>query len=241
MRKGTYDAEDGNFATAGSVNFRTRDRLEAQEVEARAGTFNTAHGVVMMPFGGDESEAGGYLMLSGHYTDGPTISPQKYERFNGFAKLTAPVGDAAEMVAYRVGIRLAAGIASGQVPEQGGRKAAASAASGPSTRHRGRASPAATSVSLSLRSWRVAPGSVGRSKAYAVKLRLRSVLELHLLPQRSACMGTGSIRPTTAGSQGLNASYVRARATRRRSEGAPPSAQVGRSDWAAVGAGTVAR
>jgi outer membrane receptor protein involved in Fe transport len=115
VRKGPYEAEDGNLATAGSVNFRTSDRIEAPRAEARAGTFNTAHGVTMAPFGGDASEAGGYVILSGHYTDGPTISPQKYERFNGFAKLTAPVGDGAEVVASASGFD-SHWFASGQIP-----------------------------------------------------------------------------------------------------------------------------
>ncbi len=117
VRKGTYDAEDGNFATAGSVNFATRDRLEAQRVEARAGTYNTAHGVVMTPFGGDASESGGYVMLSGHHTDGPTVSQQKYERLNGFAKFTTPVGAAAEMVASVSGFG-SRWFGSGQIPSR---------------------------------------------------------------------------------------------------------------------------
>jgi hypothetical protein len=99
VRKGPYDAEDGNLATAGSVNFRTRDRIDAPRVEARAGTHKTAHGVLMTPFGGEATEPGGYLMLSGHFTDGPTISPQRYQRFNGFAKFTVPLGSEAEAVA----------------------------------------------------------------------------------------------------------------------------------------------
>jgi outer membrane receptor protein involved in Fe transport len=117
VRKGTYDAEDGNLATAGSVSFRTRDRIEGPRLEARGGTYNTAHGVAMTPFGGDASELGGYVMLSGHYTDGPTISPQRYQRFNAFAKLTAPVGDGAELVASGSGFD-SQWFASGQIPNR---------------------------------------------------------------------------------------------------------------------------
>ena len=117
VRKGTYDAEDGNLATAGSINFKTRDRIEAARAEARAGTYTTAHGVLMTPFGGDASEAGGYLTLSGHYTDGPTISPQEYQRLNAFAKFTAPVGGDAEVVASASGFD-SRWFASGQIPSR---------------------------------------------------------------------------------------------------------------------------
>jgi hypothetical protein len=117
VRKGTYDAEDGNLATAGAIAFRTRDRVEAPRVEARAGTFNTAHGLVMTPFGGGASEAGGYIMLSGHSTDGPTLSPQRYGRFNGFAKFTAPVSEATDLVLSASGFD-SRWHASGQIPSR---------------------------------------------------------------------------------------------------------------------------
>ncbi|MGH7579140.1 MAG: TonB-dependent receptor, partial [Gemmatimonadales bacterium] len=117
VRKGAYDAEDGNFATAGSVNLRTRDRIASAGAEARAGTYNTAHGIVMTPFGGPASEAGGYVMLSGHYTDGPTISPQRYQRLNAFARFTAPVGGGAEVVASASGFD-SRWFASGQIPSR---------------------------------------------------------------------------------------------------------------------------
>jgi outer membrane receptor protein involved in Fe transport len=117
VRKGPYDAEDGNLATAGSVNFRTRDRIDAPRVEARAGTHKTAHGVLMTPFGGEATEPGGYLMLSGHFTDGPTISPQRYQRFNGFAKVTVPLGSEAEAVASASGFD-SQWFASGQIPSR---------------------------------------------------------------------------------------------------------------------------
>ena len=116
VRKGPYDAQDGNLATAGAVDFQTRDRVAAA-TEVRAGVFNTVHGSTLVPFGGDASEAGGYVSLSGHYTDGPTISPQNYQRFNGFAKFTAPVGRGAELVASASGFD-SQWDASGQVPDR---------------------------------------------------------------------------------------------------------------------------
>jgi TonB dependent receptor/TonB-dependent Receptor Plug Domain/Carboxypeptidase regulatory-like domain len=117
VRKGPYDAEDGNLATAGAIEFRTRDRVERASVDMRAGTFNTGHGLAVAPFGGGPSQAGGYVMLSGHLTDGPTVSPQNYQRLNAFAKLTAPVSRGAELVASASGFD-SQWFASGQIPER---------------------------------------------------------------------------------------------------------------------------
>ncbi|MGH7527366.1 MAG: TonB-dependent receptor [Gemmatimonadales bacterium] len=117
VRKGPYDARDGNLATAGAVNFRTRDRIDHGMVEVRGGSFNTVHGFGMAPFGGPAGQAGGYVAASGHYTDGPVISPQDYQRFNGFAKFTAPVGRDVELVASGSGFD-SEWRASGQVPER---------------------------------------------------------------------------------------------------------------------------
>ena len=117
VRKGPYDAEDGNLATAGAIEFRTRDRVERASVDVRGGSFNTGHALAVAPFGGGPSRAGGYVMLSGHLTDGPTVSPQNYQRLNGFAKLTAPVGSGAELVASASGFD-SQWFASGQIPER---------------------------------------------------------------------------------------------------------------------------
>lgn len=125
VRKGPYDVRDGNLATAGAVNFRTRDRISEPALEARGGSFNTIHGTAVVPFGGDASRAGGYVAASGHYTDGPTISPQGYQRLNGFAKFTAPVGGGAELVTSASAFD-SRWDASGQVPDRGVRLGAIS-------------------------------------------------------------------------------------------------------------------
>ena len=64
VRKGPYDAQDGDLATAGAVSFRTKDRVRRNEVATRAGSFGTAHGLGVMGFGGDASRPGGYVALS---------------------------------------------------------------------------------------------------------------------------------------------------------------------------------
>jgi hypothetical protein len=115
VRKGPYDAQDGDLATAGAVSLRTKDRLAGGTAEVRGGSFNTVHGVALVPFGGNAARTGGYVAASGHVTDGPVIAPQNYQRFNLFGKLTAPVGSNMEWVAAASGFS-STWDASGQVP-----------------------------------------------------------------------------------------------------------------------------
>jgi TonB-dependent receptor-like protein len=117
IRKGPYDAEDGDLATAGAVAFATKDRVDARSVTVRGGSFATEHGIVLMPFGGDAAQAGGYVAASVHGTNGPFDHPQDYGRTNVFAKFTAPVGGAAQFVASASAFG-AHWDASGQVPER---------------------------------------------------------------------------------------------------------------------------
>src|SRR5262245_17835049 len=56
VRKGPFDVRDGDFATAGAVQFHTRDRVSEALVSTRAGSFNTIHGLALMPIGDSRSE-----------------------------------------------------------------------------------------------------------------------------------------------------------------------------------------
>jgi hypothetical protein len=118
VRKGPFDVRDGDFATAGAVAFRTKERIgDSPSLELRAGSFGTRHLVGLVPFGGDAAHAGGYVALSSHYSDGPFLRPQDYRRLNGFAKWTAPVARDVGMFAMASAFD-ATWDASGQVPER---------------------------------------------------------------------------------------------------------------------------
>ena len=117
VRKGPYDVRDGDFATAGAVAFRTRDRLDAGQAGVRAGSFGTARALAMAPFGGDAAHAGGYAALAASSTDGPFEAPQRYRRLSGFTKATAPVSAAAELYASASGFG-GRWDQSGQLPER---------------------------------------------------------------------------------------------------------------------------
>jgi hypothetical protein len=117
VRKGPYEAADGDLATAGAVALSTKDRLARTEVSTRGGSFATAHTLALLPFGGDQAHSGGYLALAGHYTNGPFDSPQHYGRYGFFGKWTAPAGSSAQLVATASGYD-ARWNASGQIPER---------------------------------------------------------------------------------------------------------------------------
>lgn len=89
VRKGPFDARDGNFATAGAVRFVTRDRLEAPVLRSRGGNLGIVDVGGAVPFG-STSGAGGYVAAEGQRARGPFEVPQDYRRTNVFAKWTAP-------------------------------------------------------------------------------------------------------------------------------------------------------
>lgn len=117
VRKGPYEARDGDFATAGAVSFRTRDRLPHGVAAVRGGSFATGQALAMVPFGGDASRPGGYLAVAGHTARGPFDIPQAHRRLNLFGKWTAPLSRHAELVASLSGFS-ARWNQTGQVPER---------------------------------------------------------------------------------------------------------------------------
>ena len=117
VRKGPFDVRDGDFATAGAVTFRTKDRVTVPSVSVRAGTFDSRHAVALVPLGGDASRAGGYVAGSAHFSEGPFDAPQGYRRLNGFGRFTAPLSPSTEVVATASAFD-SKWDASGQIPDR---------------------------------------------------------------------------------------------------------------------------
>jgi outer membrane receptor protein involved in Fe transport len=124
-RKGPFDVRDGDFATAGAVAFHTRDRLDAPVLTLRGGSFGSRDLVALAPIGGSATRSGGYVAAAVHGSAGPFDAPQDHRRVNAYAKWTAPVGRAAEVVVSgsTFGARWDA---SGQVPDRAVRAGAIS-------------------------------------------------------------------------------------------------------------------
>jgi outer membrane receptor protein involved in Fe transport len=114
VRKGPYAAQDGDLATAGAVEFRTKDRLLGK-AEVRGGSFETGRVLALVPVGGDATKFGGYVAGAYSQTNGPFIAPQNFQAGNGMVRLTAPLGRATRLTFTATGYG-ASWEASGQVP-----------------------------------------------------------------------------------------------------------------------------
>lgn len=85
--KGSYFANKGNLATAGYVDFNTKERIKSDEVAIEIGQFNTQRIRGMFNLLSSDKES---LYFSGSYlqTDSYFDSPQNFNRTNLFSKYT---------------------------------------------------------------------------------------------------------------------------------------------------------
>ena len=114
VRKGPYAAQDGDLATAGAIEFRTKDRLLGK-AEVRGGSFETGRALALIPFGGDATKFGGYAAGAYSQTNGPFIAPQNFQAGNGMVRMTAPLGRNTRLTFTGSGYG-ASWEASGQIP-----------------------------------------------------------------------------------------------------------------------------
>uniref|UniRef100_UPI00404B500E TonB-dependent receptor n=1 Tax=Flavobacterium sp. TaxID=239 RepID=UPI00404B500E len=84
--KGPYNASKGNFATAGYVDFKTKDKLEESKISVEIGQFNTIRTVGLFDLLGNKTKSNAYLATEYIETDGPFDAPQNFNRFNIFGK-----------------------------------------------------------------------------------------------------------------------------------------------------------
>lgn len=116
VRKGPYAAQDGDLATAGTVDYRTKDRILGVG-EVRAGTYGSARVMTLVPFGGDATRAGGYVGGSWQTTEGPFLAPQDFGSANGVLRFTAPLGAGNRLTLSATGYG-GSWDASGQIPQR---------------------------------------------------------------------------------------------------------------------------
>lgn len=86
VMKGTYFSHLGDFATGGGLNIITKKRLPANQATVQAGTYGNARllAVSTGEYGGVQTLIAG----EGFYNDGAYVSPERYRRYNVFAKGT---------------------------------------------------------------------------------------------------------------------------------------------------------
>jgi outer membrane receptor protein involved in Fe transport len=84
--KGAYLPEYGDFATAGAVNFRTRQVVQEGVVQAAGGQFDTQR--YMLMFSPTKDRVRTLFAAEGYYTNGPFQNDNRYYRTNLLGKLT---------------------------------------------------------------------------------------------------------------------------------------------------------
>jgi outer membrane receptor protein involved in Fe transport len=113
--KGPYQAASGNFATAGTVAFSTRDHLDDNLVRTEVGAFGTASVTALYQVPTAGPHQGAYLASQFYRTDGPFDAPQDFGRFNLFGRFHTHLADDARLALTASGFS-SAWDASGQVP-----------------------------------------------------------------------------------------------------------------------------
>ena len=84
--KGAYLPEYGDFATAGAVNFRTRQVVQEGVVQAAGGQFDTQR--YMLMFSPSKDRVRTLFAAEGYYTNGPFQNDNRYFRTNLLGKMT---------------------------------------------------------------------------------------------------------------------------------------------------------
>lgn len=114
--KGPYYANQGNFNTAGYVDFKTKKRLKESMIKLEAGQFDTYRMLGMFNIL-NTSEHAAYIASEYLATDGPFESPQNFYRFNILGKYTGNITET-----DRIGVTLShfesTWDASGQIPQR---------------------------------------------------------------------------------------------------------------------------
>lgn len=117
VNKGPYLANIGDFYTAGAVNFKTKDVLESNLIKIEGGQFNTQKYTVMVQPENGGIEQNGYIALQYHHSNGPFISPEKFERMNIFGKYFFQLTSNSKLT-FSVSSFSTGWNASGQIPER---------------------------------------------------------------------------------------------------------------------------
>jgi hypothetical protein len=115
--KGPYYAKQGDFNTAGYVDFSTKDYLKDSQVTFSVGQFNSLRTLGMFDLLGKTKNQNAYMAVEYLSNDGPFESPQNFNRLNLFGKyvIFSPENDKLSLTASHFTSRWDA---SGQIPQR---------------------------------------------------------------------------------------------------------------------------
>lgn len=115
--KGPYFAQFGNLATAGAVEFKTKDILKNNLLKIEGGQFNTFRGTLLYQLGKGSAEQNGYVAAQYYNSDGPFESPQGLQRMNVYGKYFVNLSHNSKLT-LSLGSFASAWDASGQLPQR---------------------------------------------------------------------------------------------------------------------------
>jgi hypothetical protein len=115
--KGPYYSKQGDFNTAGYVDFSTKDYLKESQISLSVGDFNSLRTLGLFNLLEHTSSQNAYLAAEYIATDGPFESPQNFNRLNLFGKYVvfSPENDKLSVTASHFTSRWDA---SGQIPQR---------------------------------------------------------------------------------------------------------------------------
>ncbi len=115
--KGPYFAKHGNFSTAGSVMYRTKDRIDRNLLKIEGGEFNTQKftGMFQLPTISEHQNA--YFAGQFYNTDGPVENQQDFQRLNLFGKSNIHLNETSQL-SISASSFSSAWDASGQIPQR---------------------------------------------------------------------------------------------------------------------------
>ncbi len=118
-KKGMYDAEKGDLAVTGFVDFHTADAISQNMVKAEAGQFNTYRVLGMVNLLSEKAKASNqswYAASEYRYSDSYFDNPQHFNRFNFFSKYHGKL-NANNWLTLTASTFYSKWDASGQIPE----------------------------------------------------------------------------------------------------------------------------
>ena len=115
--KGPYNADKGNFATAGFVSFHTLDQLEKNFIKIEGGLFGTFRTVGAAKLPGNPPLNGGYIASEFLSSDGVFDTPQQLKRLNISTKYNFKISGK-DKIALLSSFFKSGWYASGQIPER---------------------------------------------------------------------------------------------------------------------------
>ena len=115
--KGPYYADQGNFNTAGYVNFKTKDKLDTSSFGMEYGQFNTFRTFGLFDLLEREENQHAYVATEYIMTDGPVESPQNFNRLNLMGKYSLQL-NGGEQFSVLISRMQSKWDASGQIPQR---------------------------------------------------------------------------------------------------------------------------